>query len=195
MVIDRSSTGERAMDIYSKLLDARIIMVTGAVTQEMASIVTAQLLYLESTGQKQNITMYINSPGGSVYAGLAITDTMNYISCPITTVCQGLAASMGSVLLANGTKGKRLILPDATVMIHQVSSGTQGTLMDQKIALAEADRLNARLHRILADASNDVPYDKMVELCSRDHYMSAEDVLKLGLVDRILSPNTQATAE
>jgi len=190
MVISREGNNERAMDIYSKMLDERIIFVTGPVTQAMADSVCAQLLFLESTGPKRDITMYVNSPGGSVYAGLAIRDTMNYVKCDITTVCMGMAASMGSVLLASGTKGKRLILPDATVMIHQVSSGTQGTVMDQERGLYEAVRLNDRLHHILAEATDGkVNYERMKELCSRDHYMSAQATLELGLVDKIIDRN------
>lgn len=189
MVISREGNNERAMDIFSKLLDERIIFVSGPVTQEMATSVTAQLLFLESTGKDRDITMYINSPGGSVYAGLAMVDTMNYIKCDVATVCMGMAASMGSVLLASGTKGKRFILPDATVMIHQVSSGSQGTVMDQERAFNEAKRLNDRLHHILAAASNGITYKRMKELCSRDHYMSAEETLGLGLVDQIITHN------
>lgn len=190
MVISREGNSERVMDIYSKMLDERIVFVTGPVTQAMADNVCAQLLFLESTGPEKDITMYINSPGGSVYAGLAIRDTMNYVKCDVATICVGMAASMGSVLLASGAKDKRFILPDATVMIHQVSSGTQGTVMDQERGLYEAVRLNDRLHHILADATNGkVSYERMKELCSRDHYMDAKATLELGLADHIMIRN------
>lgn len=186
MVLENTRGGERAMDLYSKMLAERVIFLNGEVEDNMANLIVAQLLYLESVEPGKDISMYINSPGGSVTAGLAIRDTMNFIKSDVSTLCMGSAASMGALLLASGAKGKRICLPDARVMIHQVSSGTRGTYMDQMRSLKETERLNTRLHVILAEACNQ-SFEHMLDLCERDHFMSAEETLKLGLVDKIIS--------
>ncbi len=186
-VIETSSNGERAYDIYSRLLKERIVMVDGPIDSHTASIVTAQLLFLESQG-KNDITMYINSPGGSVTDGLAIYDTMKYINCDVSTVVTGMAASMGSVLLSAGTKGKRYALPHATVMIHQplISGGLSGQCTDIKIHADNLVKTRDTLEQILAENSG-----KNIETvhiaCERDNYLSAEDAVNFGLIDEIIT--------
>lgn len=185
MVMENTGRGERAMDLYSKMLMERVIFLNGPVESNMANLICAQLLYLESVDPGKDISMYINSPGGSVTAGLAIRDTMNFIKCDVSTVCMGLAASMGALLLSSGTKGKRFALPDARIMIHQVSSGTSGTVMDQEIQLKESLTLNERLHHIMADACGQ-PFDKVKLDCSRDYFMSAQETVDYGLIDKVI---------
>lgn len=185
MVMENTGRGERAMDLYSKMLMERVIFLNGPVESNMANLICAQLLYLESVDPGKDISMYINSPGGSVTAGLAIRDTMNFIKCDVSTVCMGLAASMGALLLSSGTKGKRFALPDARIMIHQVSSGTSGTVMDQEIQLKESLTLNERLHHIMADACGQ-PFDKVKRDCSRDYFMSAQETVDYGLIDKVI---------
>ena len=186
MVLEQSGRGERAMDLYSRLMADRVIFLHGPVEDHMANLIVAQLLYLESIDPTKDISLYINSPGGSVTAGLAIRDTMNFIKCDVSTVCMGQACSMGALLLGSGTKGKRICLPDARVMIHQVSSGTGGTVMDQEIQLRESIKLNDRLHHILAeDCGKD--FETMKQLCSRDYFMSSAESLEFGIIDKVVT--------
>ena len=186
MVLEQTGRGERAMDLYSRLMADRVIFLHGQVEDHMANLIVAQLLYLESIDPTKDISLYINSPGGSVTAGLAIRDTMNFIKCDVSTVCMGQACSMGALLLGSGTKGKRICLPDARVMIHQVSSGTGGTVMDQEIQLRESIKLNDRLHHILAeDCGKD--FETMKQLCSRDYFMSSAESLEFGIIDKVVS--------
>lgn len=186
-VIEKTQNGERAYDIYSRLLEERIIMVDGPIDAHTASIVTAQLLFLESKGNKEDITMYINSPGGSVTDGLAIYDTMQYISCDVSTIVTGMAASMGSVLLAAGAAGKRYALPNAQVMIHQplISGGLSGQCTDIKIHADNLVKTRERLEAILAKHANADP-DVVHIACERDNYLTAEEAVNFGLIDRII---------
>ena len=184
-VLESTSRGERVYDIYSRLLKDRIIILSEDVNDVTASLVTAQLLFLESEDPGKDISLYINSPGGSVTAGMAIYDTMQFVKCDVSTICLGMAASMGAFLLAGGTKGKRLILPNAKVMIHQPSGGAQGQATDVRIIAEEIDRTKKTLNRILAENTG-----KSVEEVSRDterdFYMTAEEALAYGLVDKII---------
>ncbi len=184
-VIEETNRGERAFDIYSRLLKERIVFLGDQVTPETANLVVAQLLFLASEDPKRDIKLYINSPGGSVYDGLAIIDTMNYIGPDVQTIGIGLQASMGAMLLACGAKGKRFVLPNARVMIHQPSSGTEGKITDQEIALREGVYLKKRLAEIFAERTGkDI---KQVEKdMDRDNWMSAEEALKYGIVDEII---------
>ena len=175
-VIESTSRGERSYDIYSRLLKERIIFLGEEVTDVTASLVVAQLLFLESEDPSKDINLYINSPGGSVTAGMAIYDTMNYIKCDVSTVCMGMAASMGAFLLAGGTKGKRFALPNAEVMIHQPSGGARGQIL----------RTKKRLNEILA-ANTGQPIEVIEQDTERDNYMTAEEAVKYGLVDAILT--------
>ena len=185
-VIEKTSNGERAYDIYSRLLEERIIMLDGPIDAHAASIVTAQLLFLESKS-KDDITMYINSPGGSVTDGLAIYDTMQYIACDVSTVVTGMAASMGSVLLAAGAEGKRYALPNAQVMIHQplISGGLSGQCTDIKIHADNLVKTRDKLESILAKHSG-TAIETVHQACERDNYLSAEEALKFGLIDQII---------
>lgn len=189
-VIEKSQFGERAFDIYSRLLKERIIFLGDRVDEHTASIVVAQMLFLEAEDPKKDIMFYINSPGGSVYDGLAIYDTMMHLKCDVATVGIGMQASMGAFLLSSGTKGKRSILPHATVMIHQPSSGAQGKITDIEIDLKEGLRLKKLLNEILAKNTG-----KKVEVIEkdsdRDYWMSAEEAKKYGLVDNILKPKAK----
>lgn len=186
-VLERTANGERAYDIYSRLLEERIIMLDGPIDSHTASLITAQLLYLESKS-KDDITMYINSPGGSVTDGLAIYDTMQYIACDVSTIVTGMAASMGSVLLAAGAKGKRFALPNAQVMIHQplISGGLSGQCTDIKIHADNLVKTRDRLESILAAHTG--KDQTIVNLaCERDNYLSAEEALEFGLIDEIIA--------
>jgi ATP-dependent Clp protease protease subunit len=185
MVIEQDGRGERAMDIWSRLLKDRIIMLDTDVNEHSASIIVAQLLYLESVDPTADINFFINSPGGSVTAGLAILDTMEFIRPDISTTVLGQAASMGSLLASSGTPGKRYILPNARHMIHQVSSGTRGTAIDMKIALEETLALNTRLTEIYVKNTGKT-FEQLEKDMSRDCYMSAADALSYGLVDKII---------
>lgn len=186
-VIETTSNGERAYDIYSRLLKERIVMVDGPIDNHTASIVTAQLLFLESQG-KEDITMYINSPGGSVTDGLAIMDTMNYIGCDVATIVTGMAASMGSILLSSGAKGKRYALPNAAVMIHQplISGGLSGQCTDIKIHADNLVYTRNILEQILANNTGK-KIDEIHAACERDNYLYANDALKFGLIDEIIT--------
>ena len=185
MVIEKTQGGERAFDIYSRLLKERIIFVTGGIDDEMANLVVAQLLFLEAEDPKKDIAMYINSPGGSVSAGLGIVDTMNHIKPDVATVCVGMAASMGSIILSQGAKGKRSILPNAEVMIHQPWGGAQGQATDIEITARHILRTREQLNKMLAKASGK-PLSQVEKDTDRDFFMTAEEAKKYGLVDDIL---------
>jgi ATP-dependent Clp protease protease subunit len=184
-VIEKSTHGERAYDIYSRLLKDRIIFLGDAVSDVSANIVIAQLLFLESQDKTKDIKLYINSPGGSVTAGLAIYDTMQYIKPDVATICVGMAASMGAVLLAAGAKGKRFALPNAEVMIHQVMGGAEGQATDIKIRAERILKMKDSLNKILAKHSGQ-KFDKVEKDADRDYFMSADEAVKYGLVDKII---------
>lgn len=187
MVVEQTSRGERSYDIYSRLLQDRIVLLGGEVTDESANLIVAQLLFLQSQDAKKTISMYINSPGGSVTAGLAIYDTMQFISCPVATYCIGQAASMGAVLLTAGAKGKRFALPNARIMIHQPWGGAEGKASDIEITAREILRLKERLNHILADHSGK-SYEDVVRDTDRDYFMSASEAAEYGLIDGVVSP-------
>ena len=184
-VIESSSRGERAYDIYSRLLKDRIVFMDGEVTDATADLVVAQLLFLESEDPDKDISLYINSPGGSVTAGLAIYDTMQFIKCDVSTICLGMACSMGAFLLAGGAKGKRYILPNAEVMIHQPSGGAQGQATDILIAADRIQKTKEQLNRILA-ANTGKPYEVIAADTERDNFMSAEEAVAYGIVDKVI---------
>ncbi|MBE7093317.1 MAG: ATP-dependent Clp endopeptidase proteolytic subunit ClpP [Clostridiales bacterium] len=183
-VVERTSSGERSYDLYSRLLDDRIIFLTGPIDDAVANTVVAQLLYLEGKDPTKDICLYINSPGGSVSAGLAIYDTMNYIKCDVSTICIGMAASMGAFLLSSGTKGKRYALPNSEIMIHQPLGGAQGQASDIKIHAEHILRTKAKLNRILAENSgNDIA--TIERDTDRDNFLSAEEARAYGLIDKV----------
>ena len=184
-VIETTGRGERAFDIYSRLLKERIVFLTGEVNDEVASLICAQLLFLEAENPDKEISFYINSPGGVVTAGLAILDTMNYIKCPVSTVCMGQACSMGSLLLTCGEKGHRFILPNARVMIHQPSGGFQGQATDMEIHVKEILGIKKRLNQIFVEQTGK-PLKEIEEAMERDNFMTAEEALKFGLVDAVI---------
>ena len=185
-VIESTSRGERSYDIYSRLLKERIIFLGEEVNEVAASLVVAQLLFLESEDPTKDINLYINSPGGSVTAGMAIYDTMNYIKCDVSTVCMGMAASMGAFLLAGGAKGKRFALPNAEVMIHQPSGGAQGQATEIRIVAEQILRTKKKLNEILA-ANTGQPLEVIERDTERDNYMTAEEAVKYGLIDAVIS--------
>ena len=184
-VIESSSRGERAYDIYSRLLKDRIVFMDGEVNDATADLVVAQLLFLESEDPGKDISLYINSPGGSVTAGLAIYDTMQFIKCDVSTICLGMACSMGAFLLAGGTKGKRYILPNAEVMIHQPSGGAQGQATDIRIVSEQIQKTKERLNRILAENTGN-PLEVIAADTERDNYMTAEEAVAYGIVDKVI---------
>ncbi len=184
-VIEQTSRGERSYDIYSRLLKERIIFLGEEVTDVSASVIVAQLLFLEAEDPGKDINLYINSPGGSVTAGMAIYDTMNYIKSDVSTLCVGMAASMGAFLLAGGAKGKRFILPNAEVMIHQPSGGARGQATEIQIVAEKILQTKEKLNRILA-ANTGQPYEVVCRDTERDHYLTAEEAVSYGLVDQIL---------
>ena len=186
-VVEQTGKGERTYDIYSRLLLDRIVFISGEVNDEIANAVCAQLLFLQSQDQKKEISVYINSPGGSVTAGLAIYDTMQFISCPVATYCIGQAASMGAVLLTAGAKGKRFSLPNARIMIHQPWGGAEGKASDIEITAREILRLKEILNQILASHSGKALED-VVHDTDRDHFMSAAEACSRGLIDKVLDP-------
>lgn len=185
MVVEKTQGGERAYDIFSRLLKERIVFVTGAIEDHMANLVVAQLIFLQAEDPKKDISMYINSPGGSVSAGLGIVDTMNHIKPDVRTVCVGMAASMGSVILSQGAKGKRGILPNAEVMIHQPWGGIQGQASDIEITARHILKTRERLNKMLAKASGK-PLAQIEKDTDRDFFMTAEESVKYGIVDEIL---------
>lgn len=184
-VIEKSAMGERAYDIYSRLLKERIIFLGDAINDDIANTVIAQLLFLESEDKDKDIKLYINSPGGSVTAGLAIYDTMNYLKPDVTTICVGIAASMAAILLSAGAKGKRFCLPNAEVMIHQVMGGAEGQATDIKIRAEHILKLKSRLNDILAKHTGQ-PIDRIDKDTDRDYFMSAEEAKSYGIVDKII---------
>ena len=184
-VVEQTNRGERSYDIFSRLLNDRIIMLSEEVNDTTASLVVAQLLYLEAQDPDKDIQFYINSPGGSVTAGMAIYDTMQYVKCDVSTICIGLAASMGAFLLSSGAKGKRFALPNAEIMIHQPSAGTQGQITDMAIHLKRLEVVKRRMNRILSENT-----DKSIEVvtadCERDNFMTAQEAVEYGLIDRVI---------
>ena len=185
MVVDQTSKGERSYDIYSRLLEDRIVFITGEITDETADIVVAQLIYLEGKNPEKDIAIYINSPGGSVSAGMAIYDTMNYIKCDVSTICVGLAASMGAFLLASGTKGKRFALPNSEIMIHQPLGGAQGQASDIQIRAQQIQKIKQKMNKILSEKTGQ-PLEKVGKDTDRDFYMEASEALEYGIVDKVL---------
>jgi len=186
IVIEQSGRGERAYDIYSRLLRERVIFLVGPVMDQSANLVVAQLLFLESENPDKDISLYINSPGGSVSAGLAMYDTMQFVKPDVSTLCMGIAASMGAFLLAAGAKGKRYALPNSRIMIHQPSGGAQGQASDIEIQAREILYLRERLNGILAEKTGQ-PVDRIAKDTDRDNFMSAEDAVSYGLIDKVLA--------
>lgn len=185
MVVEQTSRGERSYDIYSRLLKDRIIFLSGDITDEVANLVVAQLLFLESEGPDKEISIYINSPGGSVSAGLAIYDTMQYINSPVSTICVGRAASMGAFLLAAGEKGHRYALPNADIMIHQPLGGAQGQASDIKIQAEKILKIKELLNKILADRTGQ-SLEKISIDTDRDYYLDAEEAVEYGIIDKVI---------
>ena len=185
-VVEQTSRGERSYDIFSRLLNDRIIFLGEEVNDTTASLVVAQLLYLEAQDPDKDIQFYINSPGGSVTAGMAIYDTLQYVKCDVSTICIGMAASMGAFLLSSGAKGKRFALPNAEIMIHQPSAGTQGQVTDMAIHMKRLEIIKKRLNQILAEnTGKDV--ETVTADCERDNFMTAEDALAYGLIDKVIT--------
>ena len=184
-VVEQTSRGERSYDIFSRLLNDRIIFLSEEVNDTTASLIVAQLLYLENQDPDKDIQFYINSPGGSVTAGMAIYDTMQYIKCDVNTICVGMAASMGAFLLSAGTKGKRMALPNAEIMIHQPSAGTQGQITDMAIHMKRLQFIKDRMNRILAENTGK-PLDEVIAACERDNFMTPQEAMAFGLIDEIV---------
>ena len=184
-VIEQTSRGERSYDIYSRLLKERIIFLGEAVNDVTAGLVVSQLLFLESEDPDKDINLYINSPGGSVTAGMAIYDTMQYVKCDVSTMCMGMAASMGAFLLSGGTKGKRLALPNAEIMIHQPSGGAQGQATEIEIAAEHILRTKKKLNTILSENTGQ-PYETIVKDTERDNWLTAQEALEYGLIDKVM---------
>ncbi len=184
-VVEQTSRGERSYDIFSRLLNDRIIFLSEEVNDTTASLIVAQLLYLENQDPDKDIQFYINSPGGSVTAGMAIYDTMQYIKCDVNTICVGMAASMGAFLLAAGAKGKRMALPNAEIMIHQPSAGTQGQITDMAIHMKRLQTIKDRMNSILAEKTGR-SVEEVTAACERDNFMTAEEALAFGLIDEIV---------
>ena len=185
MVVEQTSRGERSYDIYSRLLNDRIIMLCDEVNDATASLVVAQLLYLEGQDPDKDISFYINSPGGSVTAGMAIYDTMQYIKCDVSTICIGLAASMGAFLLAAGAKGKRMALPNSEIMIHQPSGGAQGQVTDIEIHAERLIRIKKHLNEILAERTGKT-LEETIKATERDNFLSAQEALEYGIIDKVI---------
>lgn len=184
-IVEKTQRGERVYDIFSRLLEERIIFLAGPVTDMNANVVIAQMLYLVSKDPKKDIKLYINSPGGSVTAGLAIYDTMQFIQCPVSTICVGLAASMGAVLLAAGSKGKRFALPNAEIMLHQLASGVQGQASDIEITAKQIIKIKGKINEILAQKTGQ-PLASIEKDTDRDFYMTAIEAQKYGLIDEVI---------
>ena len=184
-VVEQTSRGERSYDIYSRLLNDRIIFLSEEVNDATASLIVAQMLYLEAQDPDKDIQFYINSPGGSVTAGMAIYDTMQYIKCDVATITIGMAASMGAFLLSAGTKGKRMALPNAEIMIHQPSAGTQGQITDMAIHLKRLQVIKERMNKIMAENTGR-SIEEVTAACERDNFMSAEEALAFGLIDKVI---------
>ena len=184
-VIEQTNRGERSYDIFSRLLNDRIIILNEEVNNASAGVIVAQLLYLEGQDPEKDISLYINSPGGVITDGMAIYDTMQYIKCDVSTICIGMAASMGAFLLSSGAKGKRLALPNAEIMIHQPSAGTQGQITDMAIHLKRLEIIKKRMNHILADNTGK-PLEVVTADCERDNFMSAEEAKEYGLIDKVI---------
>ena len=184
-VVEQTNRGERSYDIFSRLLNDRIIFLSEEVNDTTASLVVAQLLYLEAQDPDKDIQFYINSPGGSVTAGMAIYDTMQYVKCDVSTICIGLAASMGAFLLSAGAKGKRLALPNSEIMIHQPSAGTQGQITDMAIHLKRLEIIKKRMNRILAENTGK-SIEEVTAACERDNFMTAQEAVEYGLIDKVI---------
>ncbi len=184
-VVEQTNRGERSYDIYSRLLNDRIVMLTDEVNDASASVVVAQLLYLEGQDPTKDISLYINSPGGSVTAGMSIFDTMQYIKCDVSTICMGMAASMGAFLLAAGTKGKRLSLPNSEIMIHQPLGGAKGQATEIEIAAKHILQTKKKLNTILAERTGQ-PYDRVVADTERDNWMTDQEAMEYGLIDKVI---------
>ena len=187
IVIEQTNRGERSYDIYSRLLKDRIVFLDGEVNDQSASIIVAELLFLEAEDPDKDIMLYINSPGGSITAGMAIYDTMQYLRCEVSTICVGMAASMGAFLLAAGAKGKRKALPNAEIMIHQPSGGANGQASDIAIVAERIVRIKEKMNRILAERTGQ-PYEKVAADVERDYYMEAEQAKGYGLIDAVIAP-------
>ena len=185
-VVEQTSRGERSYDIFSRLLNDRIIFLSEEVNDTTASLIVAQMLYLEAQDPDKDIQFYINSPGGSVTAGRAIYDTMQYIKCDVATICVGMAASMGAFLLSAGTKGKRMALPNAEIMIHQPSAGTQGQITDMAIHLKRLVTIKERMNKILAENTGRT-IKEVTDACERDNFMSADEAKAFGLIDKVIT--------
>ena len=185
MVVEQTNRGERSYDIFSRLLNDRVIILSEEVNDTTASLIVAQLLYLEAQDPDKDISFYINSPGGSITAGMAIYDTMQYINCDVSTICIGMAASMGAFLLSSGTKGKRIALPNAEIMIHQPSAGTQGKVTDMEIDVEHFLKIKQRLNKILSENTGK-PVEQVKADSERDHWMIAEEAREYGLVDKVI---------
>lgn len=186
MVVEQSSRGERSYDIYSRLLEDRIIFLSGEINDGMANTIVAQLIYLEAKDMNKDISLYINSPGGSVTAGMAIYDTMQYIHCDVSTICIGMAASMGAFLLSSGTRGKRFALPNSEIMIHQPLGGAQGQASDIKIQADHILFIRNRMNRLLSEMTGQ-PLDTILRDTDRDNYMTADEAEKYGLIDKVIA--------
>jgi len=184
-VLEKTNYGERAYDIYSRLLKDRIIFLVGPINDVSANSVVAQMLFLASKDQKKDIQLYINTPGGSVTAGLAVYDTMQYVKCPVATICFGLAASMGAVLLASGAKGKRYALPNSEILLHQVAGGVTGAAAEIEITAKQIIKIKNKLNKIVAQASGQ-PLEKVEKDADRDFYLSAEEAKQYGLIDEVI---------
>jgi ATP-dependent Clp protease protease subunit len=184
-IVERSQRGERAYDIFSRLLEERIVFLAGPVTDMNANLVIAQMLYLTSKDPKRDIKLYINSPGGSVTAGLAIYDTMQFLKCPVSTICIGLTASMAAVILSAGTKGKRFALPNAEILLHQVAGGAQGQAADIEITAKQIVKMKEKLNQILSSHTGQ-PLDKVQKDTDRDFYLTAEEAKAYGLIDEVI---------
>ncbi len=184
-IIEKSQRGERAYDIYSKLLEERIVFLAGPITDVSANLVVAQILYLTSKDQNRDIKLYINSPGGSVTAGLAIYDTIQYVGCPVSTICIGLTGSMAAILLTAGSKGKRFALPNAEILLHQVAGGVTGQAVEIEITAKQIIKIKDKLNKILAEHTGQ-PLEKVEKDTDRDFYLSAEEAKKYGLIDEVI---------
>ena len=185
-VVEQTNRGERSYDIFSRLLNDRIVLLGEEVNATTASLVVAQLLYLEAQDPDKDIQFYINSPGGSVTDGMAIYDTMQYVKCDVSTICIGMAASMGAFLLSSGAKGKRFALPNAEIMIHQPSAGTQGQITDMAIHLKRLEIIKKRMNKILAENTGK-PLEVVTADCERDNFMSADEAMEYGLIDKVIT--------
>ena len=194
MVVEQTGRGERSYDIFSRLLKDRIVMLSGEVTDDSANLIVAQLLFLESEDPDKDICLYINSPGGSVTAGMAIYDTMNYIKPDVSTICMGMAASMGAFLLTSGAKGKRFALPNSEIMIHQPLGGFQGQATDIDIHAKHVLRIKERLNKILSENTGK-PYETICEDTERDNFFGASEAVEYGLVDKVISRNEIGNAK